>query len=178
MSEPNEVNEQEEKQENEPTKPSRPSLKTTGNTVVKTTANFTRRLIQTFVVLPLPIKIGLILLVFFVLIVVVVLEAEASESTSAFTGSVNNVIENTEGLSEEVKKSFEESGSLIKFPVSTLLQMYDHFVNEGEFSGEEIKANYNYVLGTNDVTMQNGTSSNSSLAVVDYDTTLNKTQRR
>ena len=183
MDEPNVVNNQEEEdqqqqsQNEEPTKPSRPTLKTAGNTVVKTTANITRKLVHMFAMLPLPVKIGLILLIFFVLVVVVVLEAEASEYTTSFTESVNKVIEDTEGLSEDAIKDFKESGSLIKFPVSTLLQIYDHFINEGNYSGEEIKANYTYVLGTNEVTMQSGTSSSDSLAVVDYDTTLNKTQR-
>ena len=183
MSEPNEVGSQEgqeeQPQEQEaPRKPSRPSLKGIGNTAIKTTANFTRKLIHTFAMLPLPVKIGLILLIFFVLVVVVVLEAEAAESTSAFTESVNEILSEEENLSDEAKKAFEESGSLIKLPIATLLKMYDHFSTEGDFAGEEIRDNYNYVLGTNEVTMQSGTSSSGdSLAVVDYDTNLSKTQR-
>ena len=147
---------QEAIQNTEPTPPKRPNLKMAGNTVVKTTGKIARKILEVFAAMPLPMKITLIAIIALVILVIVVLKAEAEEATDQFTTSIDSVISSTEGLSDEAKKAYEESGSLIKLPIETLLEMYDYFMNKGDFSGIAIRNNYSYVIGTNEVKVREG----------------------
>ena len=159
-----------------PTPPKR-SGKVRAHKAVKTTANVTRKVLEIFAKLPTPVKIAiLVIILLIIIIVVVVLKAEAAESTNAMTSSMNKVVENSDDLSDEAKESYEKSGSLIKFPLSKLLEMYDYFSSEGEFSGQEIRDNYDYVLGTNEVQIKNGSGTSSGPANIDYDVNFTKGQ--
>lgn len=152
---------QEAAQNLEPTPPKRPNLRMAGNTVVKTTGKIARKILEIFAAMPLPMKITLIAIIALVILVVVVLKAEAEETTDQLTTSMDAVISDAEGLSEEAKKAYEESGSLIKLPIDTLLEMYDYFMNKGDFSGISIRNNYSYVIGTNEVEIREGTENDS-----------------
>ena len=167
MDEPNVVNDAEDMQEepdinNSPPQPPKHNLRATGRKVINGTANITRKILEIVASMPLPVKIGIAVVIAIIIIVVVILKAEASESTDAFTDSMDEVISKSEDISDEALESYERSGSLIKFPIAKLLEMYEHFANEGEFSGQDIRDNYNYILGTNEVTYSNGSSSSSS----------------
>ena len=173
MSEPNVIEPEEQVEEETTTKTSSPqppkrNIKVAGRKAINGTANITRKILEIFAAMPLPLKIALIVLIAIIIIVVVVLEAEAAESTKAFTNSMDEVISNSEDISDEAKESYEKSASLIKFPLAKLLEIYEYFSEKGEFAGQDIKDNYNYVLGVNEVEIKEGGGSTSS-AEVDYD---------
>lgn len=145
-----------------PTKPKGLNAKRATSTAVKTTVNITRKILEIFAAMPLPLKIAVAAIIAIIIIVVVILKAEASESTKQMTTSIDEVISNSKDLSEEAKKAYEETGSLIKLPLNTILEIYEYFEKEGEFAGSEIKENYQYVLGKNEVKIREGSSNSSS----------------
>lgn len=168
MDEPNVVNEEgQEEQVNTssirpPTPPKRPNLRMAGRTAVKTTANIARKVMQIFAAMPLPVKIGVAVLIGIIILVCVILEVEAEETSKPVTESIGHVVNNSETITEEAKTLFEESGSLIKMPLDTILEIYDYYIEEGEFSGTSIRKNYTYVIGTNDVEIREGTGSTAT----------------
>ena len=172
MAEPNEVGNEEQvidnqQQTQEPVAPKRPNLRVAGNTAIKTTVKATRKILEIFAAMPLPLKIAIIAIIALIIIVVVILQAEASESTDTFIDSASKVIEeNSDEISDEAKESYEKYGSFLKFPIATLLKMYDGFSEGDTFAGHEIRGNYNYICGTNEIdtskSNNDGTSENAN----------------
>lgn len=169
MDEPNVVNDEEQEKEKEqdttqsstPTPPKRPNLRMIGNTAIKTTVNVAKKVMQIFAAMPLPVKIGIAVLIGVIILVCIILEVEAQESSEQVTSSISHVIKNNENISDEAKETYEKYGSLIKMPLETLLEMYDYYIEEGEFSGSDIKKNYTTVIGSNEVEIKEGTGSSS-----------------
>lgn len=166
--EPNEVNEDQEQQEQEArnVRNRRPSPKrraaNAAKTTIKTAVKVAKKVLQVFAAMPLPVKIGIAIVVAVIIIVVVILDAEAAQNSSHVTESIDHVIKNNENLSDEAKESYEKTGSLLKFPLEELIKMYNYYVEEGEFSGTDIRKNYMYVIGKNEVQIREGTGTNDT----------------
>lgn len=154
--------------EQEPTKPSNPlkRAKTTGKTAVKTTYNFAKKVIHFFAspAVPLPLKIAVISVVSIAILTVVVLDALADESVKAVDSSINSYMSG-ENVDAEGKKYFEDKKSLIKMPLKDINAMYEQFKDDDTFTND-VKSNYEYILGTKDIQDSDG---NSSVNSASYD---------
>lgn len=156
--------------DNEPKKPSNPfkRAKTKGKTIINTTYNFSKKIIRFFAspVVPLPVKIAIVLIITIVILVVVILDVKADSRSKAVSETINSYVD-SENVDEEGKKFFKEKASLIKMPLKDINAMYEEFKNGDEFTND-VKQNYDYILGTNEIGEGSSSSSDTDSSSSDF----------
>lgn len=103
----------------------------------------------------------ILLILLFIVIMVCIWFLIAQEMTDSVTKSVDDFVNNTEGIDDAAKDLYNSKHSLLLLKVSEVNKMYDSFMADEGNSGD-LKTSMKAIIGTNEVENKKATSGGTS----------------